>query len=175
MLLLLLLSRFSRVRLCATPWTAAHQAPPPMGFSRQEYWSGLPLPSPRMEKTFSSLSLSITLSLPHLCRSVFLNLANRTTHEEAVSSHDWGHVYTVTTCMRRKSGKAVFLSLFWAVWVSVKFWLFKIFLSLPQSWHIQVWISCTNVCCNKLNFIRLRFSLGVIKNLVITHKTLAIW
>ena len=36
----------SRVRLSATPWTAAHQAPPSMGFSRQEYWSGLPLPSP---------------------------------------------------------------------------------------------------------------------------------
>ena len=36
----------SRVRLLATPWTAAHQAPPSMGFSRQEYWSGLPLPSP---------------------------------------------------------------------------------------------------------------------------------
>ena len=44
-LLLLLLSRFSRVRLCATPWTAAYQAPPPMGFSRQEYWSGMPDPS----------------------------------------------------------------------------------------------------------------------------------
>ena len=43
--LLLLLSRFSRVRLCATPWTAAYQAPPSMGFSWQEYWSGLPLPS----------------------------------------------------------------------------------------------------------------------------------
>jgi len=40
------LSRFSRVRLLATPWTAAHQAPPSMGFSRQEYWSGVPLPSP---------------------------------------------------------------------------------------------------------------------------------
>ena len=39
-MLLLLLSRFSRVRLGATPWTAAHQAPPSMGFSRQEYWSG---------------------------------------------------------------------------------------------------------------------------------------
>ena len=39
-MLLLLLSHFSRVRLCATPWTAAHQAPPSMGFSRQEYWSG---------------------------------------------------------------------------------------------------------------------------------------
>ena len=36
----------SRVQLLATPWTAAHQAPPPMGFSRQEYWSGVPLPSP---------------------------------------------------------------------------------------------------------------------------------
>ena len=41
-LLLLLLSHFSRVRLVATPWTAAHQAPPSMGFSRQEYWSGVP-------------------------------------------------------------------------------------------------------------------------------------
>ena len=36
----------SRVRLFTTPWTAAYQAPPPMGFSRQEYWSGVPLPSP---------------------------------------------------------------------------------------------------------------------------------
>ena len=44
-MLLLLLSCFSRVRLFTTPWTAAHQAPPSMGFSRQEYWSGLPLPS----------------------------------------------------------------------------------------------------------------------------------
>ena len=35
----------SHVRLVATPWTAAHQAPPSMGFSRQEYWSGVPLPS----------------------------------------------------------------------------------------------------------------------------------
>ena len=36
----------SRVRLFATPWTAAHQAPLSMGFSRQEHWSGVPLPSP---------------------------------------------------------------------------------------------------------------------------------
>jgi len=49
LLLLLLLSRFSRVRLCATPWTAAYQAPLSMGFSRQEYWSGVPLPSPMYE------------------------------------------------------------------------------------------------------------------------------
>ena len=44
--ILLLLSRFSRVRLCATPETAAHQAPPFLGFSRQEHWSGLYILAP---------------------------------------------------------------------------------------------------------------------------------
>ena len=44
---LLLLICFIHVRLCATPWTVAYQAPSSMGFSRQEYWSGLPLPSPK--------------------------------------------------------------------------------------------------------------------------------
>ena len=38
----------SRVQLFATPWSAAYQAPPSMGFSRQEYWSGVPLPSPNI-------------------------------------------------------------------------------------------------------------------------------
>ena len=37
---------FSRVQLCATPQTTAHQAPPSLGFSRQEHWSGLPFLSP---------------------------------------------------------------------------------------------------------------------------------
>ena len=45
-MLLLLLSCFSRVPLCATPQMAAHQAPPSLGFSKQEHWSGLPFPSP---------------------------------------------------------------------------------------------------------------------------------
>ena len=49
MLLLLLLSRFSRVQFCATPETAAHQAPLSLGFSSQERWSGLPFPSPMRE------------------------------------------------------------------------------------------------------------------------------
>ena len=40
------LKSFSRVRLFATPWTVACQAPLSLGFSRQEYWSGLPFPSP---------------------------------------------------------------------------------------------------------------------------------
>ena len=48
----------SPVRLLETPWTAAYQAPPPMGFSRQEYWSGVPLPSP---KSFVTDILSLAL------------------------------------------------------------------------------------------------------------------
>ena len=47
--MLLLLSHFCHVQLCATPWTAAYQASLSMGFSRQEHWSGLPLPSPMHE------------------------------------------------------------------------------------------------------------------------------
>ena len=46
----------SRVRLLVTPWTAAHQAPPSMGFSRQEYWSGVSLPSPRAEPSWPAPS-----------------------------------------------------------------------------------------------------------------------
>ena len=64
MLLQLLLSRFSRVQLCATLWMAAHQAPLSMGFSRQEYWSGLPFPSPMhasMLSHFSRIRLWATL------------------------------------------------------------------------------------------------------------------
>ena len=52
--LLLLLSHFSRVRLCVTPQTAAHQAPPSLGFSRQDHWSGLPFPSPMHESEYES-------------------------------------------------------------------------------------------------------------------------
>ena len=55
---LLLLNRFNRVRLCVTPQTAAYQAPPSLGFSRQEHWSGLLFPSPihESEKKVKSLS-----------------------------------------------------------------------------------------------------------------------
>ena len=49
----------SRVRLSTTPWTAAYQAPPSMGFSRQEYWSGVPLPSPCL-----GLGTQVSLKLP---------------------------------------------------------------------------------------------------------------
>ena len=53
----------SRVRLLATPWTAASQAPPSMGFSRQEHWSGVPLPSPNAEETKSPRRITHLLTL----------------------------------------------------------------------------------------------------------------
>ena len=51
----MLLSHFSRVLLFVTPWTAAYQAPPSMGFSRQEYWSGVPLLSPKKTSEVSKV------------------------------------------------------------------------------------------------------------------------
>ena len=58
-LLFAMLSHFSHVRLCATPQTAAHQAPPSLGFSRQEHWSGLPFPSPTHESEKWKWSCSV--------------------------------------------------------------------------------------------------------------------
>ena len=58
----------SRVRLLATPWTAAHQAPPSMGFSRQVYWSGVPLPSlkkcARYQNSYRAMLASISCFYP---------------------------------------------------------------------------------------------------------------
>ena len=55
----------SRVRLLATPWTAAYQAPPSMGFSRQEYWSGVPLPSPYVSLwPYKSLYMIVSMFIP---------------------------------------------------------------------------------------------------------------
>ena len=73
LLLLLLLSRFSCVRLCATPEFAAHQAPLSLGFSRQEHWSGLPFPSPMHES-------EVAQSCPTLSDSMDCNLPGSSVH-----------------------------------------------------------------------------------------------
>ena len=57
------MKELSRVRLLATPWTAAYQASPPMGLSRQEYWSGVPLPSPVPCFSLPSAIIVITVYL----------------------------------------------------------------------------------------------------------------
>ena len=77
LLLLLLLSCFSRVRLCATPQTAAHQAPLSLGFSRQEHWSGLPFPSPMHESENES---EVTQSCPTLSDPMDCSLPGSSVH-----------------------------------------------------------------------------------------------
>ena len=65
-------SEVTRVQFFMTPWTVAYQAPPSMGFSRQEYWSGLPFPSPEdlpdpaIELGSPTLQADALLSEPHL-------------------------------------------------------------------------------------------------------------
>ena len=63
----------SRVWLLATPWTAAYQAPPSMGFSRQEYWSGLPLPS--LIYCLTSFNMLISTSIHVLQMILFYSLS----------------------------------------------------------------------------------------------------
>ena len=64
-LLLLLLSHFSRVPLCATPQTAAHQAPLSLGFSRQEHWSEVPFPPP-MHESENEVTQSCLATIPEI-------------------------------------------------------------------------------------------------------------
>ena len=71
---LLLLSHFSRVRLCMTPQMAAHQAPPSLEFFRQEHWSGLPFPSPARESEVSQ-------SCPTLCDLMDCSLPGSSVHD----------------------------------------------------------------------------------------------
>ena len=67
----------SHVRLSATPWSAAHQAPPPMGFSRQEYWSGLLLPSPLPSKSPITTTVIRITNVKHYLRALVQSLPSR--------------------------------------------------------------------------------------------------
>ena len=73
--LLLLLSHFSRVQLCATPQTAAHQAPPSLGLSRLEHWSGLLFPFPMQES-----ESEVAQSCPTLCDPIGCSLPGSSVH-----------------------------------------------------------------------------------------------
>ena len=67
----------SRVQLC-DPWTVAHQAPPSMGFSRQEYWSGLPSPSPESNYKYTLDKLNLKDILQHNCPALFKHIKMKT-------------------------------------------------------------------------------------------------
>ena len=70
----------SRARLFATPWTAAYQAPPSTGFSRQEYWSGLPLPSLQQQGRNHNSKQKLVLDVFAFFPNAFVPRALITTH-----------------------------------------------------------------------------------------------
>ena len=73
-------SLVSCVQLFVTPWTVAYQAPPSMRFSRQEYWSGLPFPSPEVSPEDEEVILP---GLPH-CRQMLYRLSHQGSGSKAV-------------------------------------------------------------------------------------------
>ena len=77
----------SHIRLVATPWTAAYQAPPSMGFSRQEYWSGVPLPSLAIKNnTFESVLMRWMKPEPIIQSEV----SEKEKHQYSILTHIYG-------------------------------------------------------------------------------------
>ena len=83
-----MLSHLSRVQLFATLWTVAYQAFPSMGFSRQEYWSGMPLPSPNMQMT---PLLCKKRRLKSLLMKVIVKSSLKAQHSENEDHGIWSH------------------------------------------------------------------------------------
>ena len=97
-MLLLLLSRFSRVRLSVTPSTAAYQAPPSIGFSRQEYWSGWLLPSAsNISKHYSKPVMCAQLLWPNLAQPYERNSALTSVRDSlpVATLLEWGQGHQV--------------------------------------------------------------------------------
>ena len=78
----------SRVRLLAIPWTAAYQAPPSMGFSRQEYWSGVPLPSPHLDVYSSFIHYCQNLEATKMSFSRWMDTEILFSARNELSSHE---------------------------------------------------------------------------------------
>ena len=111
-----MLSHFSRVRLCATPETAAHQAPLSLGFSRQEHWSGLPFPSPMHES-------EVTQSCPTLSDPMDCNLPGFSIHGIFQARVlEWGAIAFSSVCcmlnLKKKKNGTVNRGQFpWLLWL----------------------------------------------------------
>ena len=93
---LLLLSCFSHVRLCVTSQTAAHQAPLSLGFSRQEYWSGLPLPSPHWTWVWVNSGSWWWTGRPGVLR--FMGSQNRTWLSNWTEAYIWFLAFDIYCC-----------------------------------------------------------------------------
>ena len=111
----------SRVRLLGSPWTAAHQAPPSMGFSRQEYWSGVPLPSPHFplvpskRLTTSFRNYSIRLGISHFTcifqQTISFNTEFHQTHQ--VHINYWLTLWRVKILFHHQSSAGFHCHYFW--------------------------------------------------------------
>ena len=142
----------SRVWLFETPWTAAYQAPPSMGFSRQEYWSGVPLPSPNTEEKLSDLDL-VVLSTMKLSSSVnnwlyipFLFLSWRMCIKRCVSVHSFYSLALIPHLPHKRSGYIAYIyylfgdfhtlylkKYYFLIFLSFFLFLFFFFWNLPSS------------------------------------------
>ena len=111
----------SRVRPCATPWTVAYQAPPSMGFSRQEYWSGFPFPSPGdlphpgVECGSPISPASVVRSSHQVAKVLAFHLQHQSLHEHPglmSFSMDWLDLLavqeTIKSLLQHHSSKAIF-------------------------------------------------------------------
>ena len=102
----------SRARLSATPWTATYQAPPSMGFSRQEYWSGVPLPSPKLLHIWPVLPWFIT------CRTLLVLPLSFPSHTEGFAPSYHLHSSIIFPLSHNQAVLFIFLCL-------LCFWSFK--------------------------------------------------
>ena len=93
----------SRVWLFATPWTAAHQAPPSMGFSRQKYWSGVPLPSPPPSLRHPKSSLPALLTPLQTPSLIFFLTADYFACCIHRTSYKWNHSFSMKACFHSTS------------------------------------------------------------------------
>ena len=122
----------SRVRLLATPWTAAHQAPPSMGFSRQEYWSGVPLSSPTVNYTCLYKAVPEEEGLTHLANLKFESI------------HWWNHPQKAGLC----SGEP---TVFWRKEKKNKGWHFN--LRINWGFFLQLNVCLRGKSSNFLVFV----------------------
>ena len=139
-LLLLLLSCFSHVRLCATPQTAAHQVPLSLGFSRKEHWSGLPFPSPKHES-------EVAQSYPTLSNPMDCSPPGPSIHEIFQTRVlEWGAIafyINSLSCMQKLSSHisdrlSLFFSFYlFAFFLSVWYWFWADLMLLFGHWNVS--------------------------------------
>ena len=134
--LLLLLSHFSRVQLCATLQAAAHQAPPSLGFSRQEHWSGLPFPSPMHES-------EVTQSCPTLSNPMDFSLLGSSVHGIFRQGY-WSGVPLSSLNITQSNIKIKINGAAFTVFIIIEWYVIKGFFPHFLQNRVIMWHGCQN-------------------------------